>query len=239
MQELVKVFDGIELRTEKINDKEFMIDVSGIAKRYGKNITDWKNKKETLEYIEVLGFSNTLDKVKLFKNVKIKGEQNKVMIHNKMLISFARFISPKFAVWCDDFIYSYLIDASCGEVEEKQKQLDSTIKKLEEKEFIISEQRKIIEKNSERRYAKRRSGNLQSVVRIIKDYNIAISAEDLNQLLVQYGLLDWKIVEQIKYTSDNMNNGTPIVHTDTVLDIVEKEGYSIGNSDSQQRFDFN
>lgn len=50
-KELLKVFDNTVLPIEVINEKEFMINVSGITKKYGKNFTDWKNSKGINEYI--------------------------------------------------------------------------------------------------------------------------------------------------------------------------------------------
>ncbi len=40
-KELTKVFDGIPLSISTINDEEFMVDVSGISRKNGKNFKEW------------------------------------------------------------------------------------------------------------------------------------------------------------------------------------------------------
>jgi hypothetical protein len=102
MKELTKVFDGNELRVDMINDKEFYIDVTGIARKYGKDITGWIRSKGTVEYMSELLTENPA-------RTLIKTEaRGSTKIHNKMLIPFARFISAKFAVWADNMIYDII-----------------------------------------------------------------------------------------------------------------------------------
>ena len=103
MKELTQVFNGTLLKVEAINDKEFMVDVSGIAKAYGKSIAKWK---DTDRFKELAKIRKSTFKGNLTETRQGNGGYTK--IHNSMLVSFARFISAEFEVWCDDFIYDYL-----------------------------------------------------------------------------------------------------------------------------------
>jgi len=96
-------FNGILLNIERVDEENFFINVSGVARKFGKNITDWRNSKGTKEYINELEKSNAL-KASLI-NTEIIG---KTMIHSSLLVHFARFISPKFAVWADKLVYDYI-----------------------------------------------------------------------------------------------------------------------------------
>jgi len=103
MKELVKVFNEAVLPIEVINEKEFMIDVSGIAKSHGKNFTHWRKSKGVKEYLSALQKCNAVKRTLI--NTTIVG---KTLIHNSLLIIFARWISPEFAIWCDNIIYEML-----------------------------------------------------------------------------------------------------------------------------------
>ena len=93
------------------------------------------------------------------------------------------------------------------------------------------------EKSISRRYAKKREGNSQTISNIIKEYNIKISSEKLNDELFHSGLLNRTKREVYFYTSSLMNNGTPLLHVDSVLDIVDSLGYERdkGFSDANRR----
>jgi len=103
MVALTKIFNGTELPIEAINENEFMVNIAGIAKAHGKNITDWKDSKRVKETLSVLEKSNDL-KGNLI-DFSING---KTMIHNKLLVNFARFISVEFEIWADKMIFDII-----------------------------------------------------------------------------------------------------------------------------------
>ncbi len=88
MEELTKVFNNTVLPIEVINKKEFLVDVSGIAKSYGKNLSDWQTKET--EYIRLLEKDLKLENPN-FKRTLISTKQGRggfTKIHNSMLISY-------------------------------------------------------------------------------------------------------------------------------------------------------
>jgi len=111
MNELIKVFDDAVLPIEVINEKEFMVNVSGIANKYGKRFKDWKDSARVSELLKIRENSHNLKQTEL---ILISGNTQKV--HNSMLVSFARFISPEFEVWCDDTIYEILTESKDKEI---------------------------------------------------------------------------------------------------------------------------
>ncbi len=110
---------------------------------------------------------------------------------------------------------------------------------IEKKDTQLKESQKVIKSMSERAYAKRRDGDLQTVTRIISDYGVDIKPSELNVLLVKKGLLTLEVVEIFSFESKNMSGKTPLVHINTVLDILEDENIAIGVEDAQQTFTFN
>jgi len=80
-----------------------------IAERFGKHLRNWLDSAETLEYVRALdelqhpddgpsGISNVRDSGYLKTR---RGNSGGTWLHPKLAVAFARWISPKFAVWCD------------------------------------------------------------------------------------------------------------------------------------------
>lgn len=111
MNELIKVFDNAVLPIQVINEKEFMIDVSGIANSHGKRFKEWKDSARVSALLKIREKSSNLKQSEL---ILISGNSQKV--HNTMLISFARFISAEFEIWCDDTIYEILTESKDREI---------------------------------------------------------------------------------------------------------------------------
>jgi len=103
MKELTKVFDGNELRVDMINDKEFYIDVTGIARKYGKDFRDWSNSKRVSDTIKKWEKSQSLSVTEM-----IIKTGNARKIHNKLLMSFARWISIDFEIFADNMVYDII-----------------------------------------------------------------------------------------------------------------------------------
>ncbi len=113
VQELTKMFNDTILPVEVINEKEFMIDITGIAKSKGKKISEWVEGKRTKELLKLKVDKSTF-KGNLIQTKQGKGGYTK--IHNSMLISFARFISVEFEDWCDETIYQILTESKDKEI---------------------------------------------------------------------------------------------------------------------------
>lgn len=118
MKELTKVFNGTELEVEMIDDESFYINVSGIARANGKNFSDWVTSKKTKEIFKLKEISASLKKTEL-----VVQSGNKTLIHNKVLVNFARFVSVEFEDWCDNTIYDILTGKYKIELEAKNKEI--------------------------------------------------------------------------------------------------------------------
>jgi len=178
MNELSKVFNGTPIKVQETNG-ELFFDISGVSGRYKKNITDWKNSKETLNYIEELEKSNPLDYIKVIKE---RGSQPKTFIHKKLLMLFARFINVKFAIWCDEIIESILIGEKSlinNQLLMKETQLKNAQKQLSE-----------VSKNNMKTY----KDGFMSLRKYIKDRNIKISQDLAIEKLLENKIIDYKEV---------------------------------------------
>ena len=89
------------------------LNATAIAKQYGKRVGDYLRNDRTQEYIEALAENLsrtrkiTLNKKQLVA-VKNGGTNNGTWLHPKLAIDFARWLDPRFAVWCDEQIEQIL-----------------------------------------------------------------------------------------------------------------------------------
>ncbi|EJF07564.1 KilA-N domain-containing protein [Thiovulum sp. ES] len=92
------------------NSESIYINATQIAKQFNKQSNDWLRLKDTKAYIEALsrnGNSRFGDLVAVRKGGNDKNAQG-TWIHKKLIIAFARWLSPEFAVWCDQQIEEIL-----------------------------------------------------------------------------------------------------------------------------------
>lgn len=79
-----------------------------IAKHFGKLPKDYLKTEQTQEYIAALADNCVRRKILTDKNqlviIKQDGIEQGTWLHPKLAIHFARWLDPKFAVWCDEQI---------------------------------------------------------------------------------------------------------------------------------------
>jgi len=126
----------------------------------------WINATKTCETLQRQGLDNFLRSKRfrdygqaLAENLKYvnftdlkstqKGRQGGTFLHPKLAIEFARWISPQFAVWCDERIAEILQKQNLGEVTRQYRQKLQTI---EERQLI--QEQKFNELEKERQEAK-------------------------------------------------------------------------------------
>lgn len=108
------------------------INATDIAASKGLRLDNWLRNKETESYIEALErHLNTSDSRDLI--LTQRGRKGGTWLHPKLAISFARWISPDFAVWCDLHIDALLR----GEMSEKQ-QFNRACKLLSDAQQVAS-----------------------------------------------------------------------------------------------------
>ena len=80
------------------------MEVTSIAKENGKDLSNYWRSKDTTEYMEVISELNSVNITEL--KTTVQGKHGGTYIHPELVVHFARWISPKFAVACDRFIKS-------------------------------------------------------------------------------------------------------------------------------------
>jgi hypothetical protein len=97
-----KTFNNKEIFFDN-QDGIIYLNATKTAIEFNKRLDNWKNSKEVLKYIDALSKHLNLGFGDLM--VVSKGGNNKnemgTWLHPKLIIMFARWLSPDFAVWCD------------------------------------------------------------------------------------------------------------------------------------------
>lgn len=89
------------------------LNATAIAAHFGKQPRDYLKTEQTQQYIAALAdFLSTKRKILVKENqiviVKNGGKERGTWLHPKLAIHFARWLNPKFAVWCDEQIEQLL-----------------------------------------------------------------------------------------------------------------------------------
>lgn len=85
-----------------------MVNATEMAKPFGKLAKDWLSNKSTKEFLSTLSSVRTIPLTDL---VEIKQGGNKeqgTWMHEDVALEFARWLSPAFAIWCNDRIKELL-----------------------------------------------------------------------------------------------------------------------------------
>jgi hypothetical protein len=84
------------------NSESLYINATQTAKHFKKKPNDWVRLKETKAYIDALSRSEN-SRYENFVITKQAGNYREqgTWIHKKLIIAFARWLNPDFAVWCD------------------------------------------------------------------------------------------------------------------------------------------
>lgn len=80
-----------------------MVNATEMAKPFGKLVKDWLKNNQTKEFINTL---STVRNILLTDLVKVKqgGTAQGTWLHEDVALEFARWLSPSFAIWCNDRI---------------------------------------------------------------------------------------------------------------------------------------
>lgn len=86
-----------------------MVNATQMAKKFGKRVPDWLNNSYAKEFIAAL--SETRKSVSADLVRVVKGGDPRLQgtwMHEDVALEFARWLSPKFAIWCNDRIKELL-----------------------------------------------------------------------------------------------------------------------------------
>lgn len=80
-----------------------MVNATNMAKAFGKTPKDWLRTNQTKEFISTLSGVRQISPTELVA-VNQGGSKQGTWMHEDVAMEFARWLSPKFAIWCNDRI---------------------------------------------------------------------------------------------------------------------------------------
>jgi len=204
-------------QTEKVQiDIDFSLNqtvylnATKVAYAFNKDLSNWKRSKQTTQYIDVLLSSVDFTELKLtendlFKVVLGKGKDQGTWIHKSLIILFARWLSPEFAVWCDLQIEEILKGSSTPKDSFQQRKeqfqldvigLESSFKllRVNEASKILMTKTLYTEHGLSTSYLPKYSDeqHTYSLSHLLKKFEVGISAKKLNLILLSEGYLEIK-----------------------------------------------
>jgi hypothetical protein len=191
-------YNGIDVVFD--NSNFLYLNATQTAKEFNKLPADWLRLKDTKAYIQAIshyGNSHNGDLVVVRKggnDLSLTG----TWIHKKLIINFARWLSPEFAVWCDEQIEDILQGSFPLETETDRnlKGLETSIRILNVNEASKILMTKTLYKKIglETSYLPDYSDeqHTYSLSHLLKKFQIGISAKKLNQILISNEILEIK-----------------------------------------------
>lgn len=106
MENLVHIYNGNEIRFRE-SKENVMVNATQMAKAFDKRTSDWLRTEYANEFIQELTVARkcvTADLVIVKQGGNIQG----TWFHEDVALEFARWLSPAFAIWCNDKIKELL-----------------------------------------------------------------------------------------------------------------------------------
>ena len=103
----IKVFNYQNNEITFANGKSVMVNATQMAKTFGKLPSGWLRTKQSEEYISALSAMRNCIPTDLVKVIN-GGANYGTWMHEDVAIEFARWLSPSFAIWCNDRIKELL-----------------------------------------------------------------------------------------------------------------------------------
>jgi hypothetical protein len=108
LQIISRLYEDTEIDFFSENIDSIYINATSTAKAFGKKPETFLKTKQTKEYINALKSATGIKNLVIVKKGGVPKEQG-TWIHKKLIIAFARWLNPYFAVWCDQQIEEILI----------------------------------------------------------------------------------------------------------------------------------
>lgn len=83
------------------NNGVIMVSATQMAKPFGKLVGDWLRLKSTEEFVNALSSDMQIPISALIQVVKGGNAEQGTWLHEDVALEFARWLSPKFAIWCN------------------------------------------------------------------------------------------------------------------------------------------
>ena len=200
-----RVFNGRKIFFDK-QDNLVYLNATKTAKEFNKRLDSWQKSPQTIEYVDALqdSFPEYTNSGNGGFIVVRKGGNDKeaqgTWIHPKLIIFFARWLSPHFAVWCDLQIEEILKGELKQEISYKEK-VEAELLGLG---FTFDRLR--LNEASKVKMMKTTYGELglitsylpkyseedltYSLTHLLKKFEVGISAKDMNLILIEKGVLE-------------------------------------------------
>lgn len=91
-----------------------MVNATEMAKPFGKTTKDWLRTKQSKEYISSLSTVRqiSLTELVIVNQGNFSSKEQGTWMHEDVALEFARWLSPAFAIWCNDRIKELLLNGS-------------------------------------------------------------------------------------------------------------------------------
>nr|DAD56164.1 MAG TPA: KilA protein [Caudoviricetes sp.] len=99
-------YNGSPISFQKGNS--VMVNATEMAKPFGKLAKDWLSNKSTKEFLSTLSAVRTIPLTDLVKIIQGGNCEQGTWMHEDVALEFARWLSPAFAIWCNDRIKELL-----------------------------------------------------------------------------------------------------------------------------------
>ena len=151
------VYDYKGSKISFANGKNVMVNATEMAKTFGKYPKDFLVNKQTKEFLSSLSAVRGISLTELIKVVQGGDPQMQgTWMHEDVALEFARWLSPAFAIWCNDRIkelLKYGMTATQPTLDEMVNNPDLVIRmatkqEREEKARLEAENKRIIEKTA-------------------------------------------------------------------------------------------
>lgn len=93
--------------TFEMGDGQVMVNATQMAKPFGKTTKDWLRTNSAKDFIDTLSAVRQICLTDLVKVIQ-GGNQQGTWMHEDAALEFARWLSPTFAIWCNDRIKELL-----------------------------------------------------------------------------------------------------------------------------------
>lgn len=111
MENRVQVFSYNGSSVSFFNGKNVMVNATEMAKVFGKRTSDWLQNQSTVEFINAITEVRKSVSADFQAVSVVKGgnpNQQGTWMHEDVALEFARWLSPAFAIWCNDRIKELL-----------------------------------------------------------------------------------------------------------------------------------
>lgn len=117
-------YNGSFVTFDKTNDAT-MVNATQMAKPFKKLVADWTRQKSTEEFLSALSTVRGIPISALIQTIKGGNSAQGTWMHEDVALEFARWLSPQFAIWCNDRIKELFKEGvvKAQRTEERRKQL--------------------------------------------------------------------------------------------------------------------